>query len=78
MLTAIGAKTTGVAIALDRAEKRSLDDPISAVQAVARDLEVPVVSIVNLPQLQLFLEKSNDYEESVLKSVSDYRAEYGV
>jgi orotate phosphoribosyltransferase len=78
MLTAIGAKTTGVAIALDRAEKRSLDDPISAVQAVARDLEVPVVSIVNLPQLQLFLEKSNDYEESVLRSVSDYRAEYGV
>lgn len=78
MLTAIGAKATGVAIALDRAEKRSLDDPVSAVQAVARDLEVPVVSIVSLPQLQLFLEKSDDYDGSVLKSVSDYRAEYGV
>lgn len=78
MLESIGAKMVGVAIALDRAEKRSLDDPVSAVQAVARDLGVPVVSIVNLPQLQLFLEKSPDYGDDVLKSVSDYRSQYGV
>jgi orotate phosphoribosyltransferase len=78
MLHDIGAKVVGVVIALDRAEKRSLEDPVSAVQAVARDMSIPVVSIVNLPQLQLFLEKSQDYDESVLKSVADYRAEYGV
>ena len=78
MLTSIGATTVGVVIALDRAEKRSLDDPVSAVQAVARDLSIQVVSIVNLPQLQLFLENSSDYDESVLKSVADYRTEYGV
>lgn len=78
MLTGIGAQTVGVVIALDRAEKRSLDDPVSAVQAVARDLAIPVVSIVNLPQLQTFLEKSPDYDDSVLKSVSDYRSQYGV
>ena len=66
MLTLIGATMAGVAIALDWAEKQSLDDPVSAVQAVAQDLSIHVVSIVNLPQLQLFLEKSSDYDESVL------------
>jgi orotate phosphoribosyltransferase len=78
MLSAVGAKMVGVIIALDRAEKRSLDDPVSAVQAVARDLSVSVVSIVSLPQLQLFLEKSPDYGEEVLVTVREYRKQYGV
>jgi len=78
MLEKIGAQIVGVAIALDRAEKRSLDDPISAVQAVERDLSVPVVSIVSLPQLQAFLECSPDYNSDVLRDVANYRAEYGV
>ena len=78
MLTAVGAKPMGVVIALDRAEKRSLDDPISAVQAVARDLEIPVVSIVSLPQLQTFLRKSPNYGPDVLESVTAYRSQYGV
>eukprot|EP00980_Cylindrotheca_fusiformis_P006119 scaffold1319_cov126-Cylindrotheca_fusiformis.AAC.8 len=78
MLSSIGAKMIGVVIALDRAEKRSLDDPVSAVQAVERDLSVSVTSIVNLPQLQLFLEKSPDYGEDVLATVSKYRSQYGV
>jgi len=78
MLTAVGAKPVAVAIALDRAEKRSLDDPISAVQAVARDLEIPVVSIVSLPQLQAFLRNSSDYSDDILASVTEYRSQYGV
>jgi len=78
MLEKIGARTMGVIIALDRAEKRSLDDPVSAVQAVERDLSIPVVSIVSLPQLQSFLESSADYGDNVLQSVVAYREEYGV
>ena len=78
MLEKVGAKPVGVVIALDRAEKRSLDDPVSAVQAVARDLAIPVVSIVSLPQLQGFLKKSPDFSDEVLVSVSDYRTKYGV
>jgi orotate phosphoribosyltransferase len=77
-LKAIGAKMIGVVIALDRAEKRSLEDPVSAVQATERDLGVSVVSIVNLPQLALFLENSPDYGDDVLISVKKYREEYGV
>lgn len=78
LLTKIGATPVGVSIALDRAEKRSLEDPLSAVQAVARDLDIPVVSIVALPQLQEYLKQSPDYDEDVLKLVTEYRSKYGV
>lgn len=78
LLQKYNATPVGVSIALDRAEKRSLDDPLSAVQAVARDLEIPVVSIVALPQLQEFLRGSSDYGEDVLAQVSEYRSQYGV
>ncbi len=78
MLAEIGAKPVGVSIALDRAEKRSLDDPISAVQAVARDLGIPVVSIVSLPQLEALLRSSPNYGDDVLNQVKEYRSQYGV
>lgn len=79
LLMKAGAKPVGVVIALDRAEKRSLEDAVSAVQAVARDLGLPVVSIVNLPQLQTFLEKDVDkYGVETLQNVRKYRQEYGV
>jgi orotate phosphoribosyltransferase len=77
MLKAVGAIPIGVVIALDRAEVRSLDDRVSAVQAVARDLSINVISIVNLKELQMFLEKSPNYGEDVLQSVINYRNEYG-
>ena len=82
MLQKINAVPVGVSIALDRAEKRSLDDPVSAVQAVARDLQIPVVSIVSLPQLQAFLVQNPSYNYndggSVLERVTAYREQYGV
>jgi len=77
LLKAAGAEPMGVVIALDRAEIRSLDDKVSAVQAVARDLDINVVSIVNLKLLQSFLERSPDYDDEILQSVIDYRKEYG-
>jgi orotate phosphoribosyltransferase len=78
MLCEIGAIPVGVSIALNRAEKRSLEDPISSIQAVARDLKIPVISIVSLPQLQGFLRDSSDYGEDVLEQVTTYRSKYGV
>lgn len=76
-LKAIGAHPVGVAIALDRAEIRALDDKVSAVQAVERDLSLDVVSIVNLKELQIFLEQSPDYDDATLQSVVNYRKQYG-
>jgi orotate phosphoribosyltransferase len=78
LLQSIDAQPVGVVIALDRAEIRSLEDRTSAVQAVARDLSLPVVSIVSLSQLQLYLETAADYDEEVLRSVVAYRETYGV
>lgn len=81
LLQQIKAQPVGVVIALDRAEVRSTDDRVSAVQAVSRDLNLSVVSIVNLPQLQTFLEQegnSSKYSADTLKSVSAYRQEFGV
>lgn len=73
-----GCQPVGVSIALDRAEKRSLEDPISAVQAVARDLGIPVISIVSLNQLLSFLQNNSQSDSKVLEDVSNYRKQYGV
>jgi orotate phosphoribosyltransferase len=77
LLTSVNAIPMGVIIALDRAEIRSASDTVSAVQAVERDLSIPVVSIVTLVELQHFLEQSSEYDASTLRSVVNYRKEYG-
>ena len=38
----------------------SLNDPVPAVQALARDLDIPVIPIVSMPPLQVILEQSPD------------------
>jgi orotate phosphoribosyltransferase len=78
LLKAVNAEPIGVVIALDRAEIRSTEDKISAVQAVERDLGLNVVSIVNLPQLQSFLDQHPGYDDETRRSVAQYRSDYGV
>lgn len=78
LLKAVNAEPIGVVIALDRAEIRSTEDKISAVQAVERDLGLNVVSIVNLPQLQTFLDQQPGYDAETRQSVAQYRQDYGV
>lgn len=77
LLHNVQAKPVGVVIALDRDEIRAQDDRISAVQAVARDLGISVLSIVGLKELQMFLEQSSQYDAATLESVIRYRKEYG-
>ena len=78
LLKAVNAEPIGVVIALDRAEIRSTEDKISAVQAVERDLGLNVVSIVNLPQLQAFLDHAPGYDDATRQRVAQYRSDYGV
>jgi len=78
MLKKIDAHPVGVVTALDRAEVRSVDDRTSAVQAVARDLNLLVLSIISLPQLQQFLVKDSTFSKETLGSVIAYRKEFGV
>lgn len=79
LLKSVNAIPVGVVIALDRAEIRSIDDPLSAVQAVERDFSIPVVSIITLVELQRFLEEqpTDRYDVSTVQSVIDYRKQYG-
>jgi orotidine 5'-phosphate decarboxylase subfamily 2 len=77
MLKSVDAIPIGVSIALDRMEKVSLEDPISAVQAVMRDIDIPVVPIITLPQLQSYI-SSCSYGADVIESITAYRAKYGV
>jgi len=82
LLTKCGGIPIGVVIALDRAEKKSLEEPLSAVQSVEKELNIPVVSIVSLPQLQSFLEfggVSDEYSsDDILGKIVEYRRMYGV
>jgi orotate phosphoribosyltransferase len=79
LLQSIGAIAIGVTVALDRAEKVSLDDPISAVQGVVRDFNIPVIPIMTLPQIQTYLENNSaKADPDSLIRVKEYRALYGV
>ncbi len=70
-------------IALDRMERSGKDGALSAnsaVQEVAREFGIPVISIANLDDLFTYLsEHSGDPELAKYKeSVAAYRARYGV
>jgi len=88
----------GIVVALDRAEKRTEgsndvqsdlskneeSSDISAVQAIVRDMGLPVVSIVSLHQLWEYLKEGRPdgnesvSDDNVLERVSEYRKRYGV
>jgi len=76
LLISVGAIPVGVVVALDRAEVRAETDRISAVQAVSRDLKVPVASIVSLPQLLEYVREDSgkrSLRDGVLDAVVEYR-----
>jgi len=67
-----GAKTVGIAVALDRQERGAKD--ISAMQELANDYQLTTLSIANLGSLFEYLKDDAD----TLAKVSDYRRQYGV
>ena len=74
LIKAAGATPCGVAIALDRME-RGLGE-LSAVQEVSRQHGLPVASIVNLDDLQAYLEGKPEWADT-RSAISRYRAQYG-
>jgi orotate phosphoribosyltransferase len=74
IISAAGAKVTGLVISLDRQERGQ--GPFSAVQELKQSLDIPVVSIVQLDDLINLLEESSEYEE-FLEPVLNYRKQYG-
>jgi orotate phosphoribosyltransferase len=75
IIAAARADAVGVVIALDRQE-RGRDDR-SAVQEVEQDLNLRVISIVNLAELQQFLATDPRFPAQ-REALEAYRARYGV
>ena len=70
------ATLAGVVIALDRQERGK--GILSAVQEVGQQYDIPISSLVTLADLIAHIQTSTDNNPSILKTVQDYRFEYGI
>ncbi|PWN22271.1 orotate phosphoribosyltransferase [Microstroma glucosiphilum] len=76
IIKAEGGHLSGIIIALDRQEKVTETDDVSAVGAVAQRLGTKVTSVVNLNQVIAFLESKGMSKE--VEGMKEYRSRYGV
>jgi orotate phosphoribosyltransferase len=80
LIRAAGATPAGVLIALDRMERGGNAEQVtarSAVEEVAQDYGIPVLSIAGLTDILDFLQGDSALA-SHAQAVADYRARYGV
>ena len=70
-----GATLAGIVVAVDRQERGTGE--LSAIQEVARDFGVPVVSIIGFDQVIEYVEQTGRHREH-LEAVRAYREEFGV
>jgi orotate phosphoribosyltransferase len=83
LIRAAGAEPAAVLIALDRMERSGKDGELSAgsaVQAVAQEFGIPVVSIANLDDLFTYLSSASADAELARhkEAVAAYRSRYGI
>ena len=69
------ATVVGVVVAIDREERGQ--GPLSAIQEVASEFGIEVVSVVKLSDIVDYLEASGDFEET-LKNMKVYQETYGI
>lgn len=74
IITANGANTKGVIVALDRQEKGN--GQLSAIQEVEEIFGISVVSIINLSNIVDYLKASKN--EDVIRRIQSYRSQYGI
>jgi orotate phosphoribosyltransferase len=74
IISANGAKTKGVVVALDRQEKGKGE--LSAIQEVEQNFGIAVVSIINLSHIVDYL-KAND-DKNIISRIESYRSQYGI
>lgn len=68
------AELAGVVVAIDRQERGK--DTLSAIQEIANEYNIPVISIIKLDQLIDFVKENKQFAPN-LKSIEAYRSEYG-
>ena len=74
IITGMGARVAGIAIAIDRQERGQGE--LSAAQEVHRDYDIPCTAIAGLDDLINFL-KSTGNDEIDLAAIQQYREHYG-
>ena len=74
IISANGAKTKGVVVALDRQEKGKGE--LSAIQEVEQNFGIEVVSIINLTHIVDYLKANND--KNTISRIESYRSQYGI
>jgi len=74
IISANGAKTRGVVVALDRQEKGKGE--LSAIQEVEQNFGIAVVSIINLSHIVDYLKVNND--KNIISRIESYRSQYGI
>ena len=74
IISANGAKTKGVVVALDRQEKGKGE--LSAIQEVEQNFGIAVVSIINLSHIVDYLKANND--KNIINRIESYRSQYGI
>jgi orotate phosphoribosyltransferase len=74
IISANGANTKGVIVALDRQEKGKGE--LSAIQEVEQIFGVKVLSIINLSHIVDYLQDSKD--QDIVDRIESYRSQYGV
>ena len=74
IISANGAKTKGVVVALDRQERGKGE--LSAIQEVEQNFGIAVVSIINLSHIVDYLQANND--KNIISRIESYRSQYGI
>ena len=74
IISANGAKTKGVVVALDRQERGKGE--LSAIQEVEQNFGIAVVSIINLSHIVDYLKANND--KNIISRIESYRSQYGI
>jgi len=74
IISANGAKTKGVVVALDRQEKGKGE--LSAIQEAEQNFGITVVSIINLSHIVDYLKANND--KNTISRIESYRSQYGI
>lgn len=74
IIRAAGATPCGMAIAMDRMERGN--SPLSAVQEVTRDFNMPVITIATLDDMLALLQERPELKQNI-SQLAEYREVYG-
>jgi orotate phosphoribosyltransferase len=74
IVEAAGAEAVGVLVAIDRQERGNAQ--LSAIQEVARDYGISVISVVKLAQIVEYLEESPSFDRQLI-SIRQYQRDFG-